>query len=392
MRHNVKVLPTWVALLVATGVVVLTAATIAAILLWLNLTDVTANDRTTTELDVLKIGLSVGVGSGGVFALYLTARRQQSTERELVQRLDAQNSSEADANERRITELYTRAVDQLGSDKAVVRLAGLYAMERLAQGNSENRQTIVDVLCGYLRMPFSIGNLDSGSDSPGHDVPELQVRLTAQRILHRHLGPVESATGEGDPNYWGELDLDLTGATLVRFVLANASVRFCDFRRAHFIGSAQFQGTRFASTIFSFSRFDGFAWFESTSFGEAGGFDDTQFTSEATFEKATFGNSLFRRAHFTKDVTFNNARFVHNIEFDGVTFGGSVSFAGARARVDSRRSRVLPRGWILRHAVDNEPTRLETLVPQRWHPNAAVSIEERTMREEDQIWGYLDRS
>jgi len=37
-----------------------------------------------------------------------------------------------DATERRITELYTKAADQLGSEKAPVRLAGLQALQRLA--------------------------------------------------------------------------------------------------------------------------------------------------------------------------------------------------------------------------------------------------------------------
>ena len=63
--------------------------------------------------------------------------------------------SDLDATERHITELYTKAVEQLGSDKAPVRFGGLYALERLAQDNPAHRQTIVNVICAYLRMPFS---------------------------------------------------------------------------------------------------------------------------------------------------------------------------------------------------------------------------------------------
>ena len=63
--------------------------------------------------------------------------------------------SDLDATERRVTELYTKAVEQLGSDKARVRFGGLYALERLAQDNPAHRQTIVNVICSYLRMPFS---------------------------------------------------------------------------------------------------------------------------------------------------------------------------------------------------------------------------------------------
>jgi hypothetical protein len=60
-----------------------------------------------------------------------------------------------DATERRVTELYTKAADQLGSDKAPVRLAGLYALERLAQDSPGQRQTIVNVICAYLQMPYT---------------------------------------------------------------------------------------------------------------------------------------------------------------------------------------------------------------------------------------------
>jgi hypothetical protein len=40
----------------------------------------------TARLDALKIGLSIGVGSGGVIALYLAWRRQHSTEADLDNR------------------------------------------------------------------------------------------------------------------------------------------------------------------------------------------------------------------------------------------------------------------------------------------------------------------
>src|SRR5262249_33582048 len=68
-------------------------------------------------------------------------------------------------------ELYTKAVEQLGSDKAPVRLGGLYALERLAQDNSAHRQTIVNVICAYLRMPFSPMEPTSGP-VPGQDAGE----------------------------------------------------------------------------------------------------------------------------------------------------------------------------------------------------------------------------
>ena len=43
--------------------------------------------------------------------------------------------SDLDVTEQRVAELYTMAVEQLGSDNARVRFGGLHALERLAQDN-----------------------------------------------------------------------------------------------------------------------------------------------------------------------------------------------------------------------------------------------------------------
>src|SRR5215831_4397798 len=63
--------------------------------------------------------------------------------------------SELGATERRIAEAYATAVEQLSSDKAPVRRDGLCELERLAQDNPAHRQPIVNVICAYLRTPFS---------------------------------------------------------------------------------------------------------------------------------------------------------------------------------------------------------------------------------------------
>jgi hypothetical protein len=143
------------------------------------------------QLDAIRTAGTIVVGSGGAAALLLAARRQRSTEIALKQKdrdqvdiarayaLQKRVAEDArqDAVERRITELYTKAADQLGSDKAPVRLAGLDALERLAQDNESQRQTIVNVLCAYLRMPYdarltavpsSSGDVGAAADGAAH--------------------------------------------------------------------------------------------------------------------------------------------------------------------------------------------------------------------------------
>jgi hypothetical protein len=99
-------------------------------------------DRAALQAEAVKTGATIALGTGGAAYLLLAYRRQ---------RLD-----EVDTRERRITELYTKAVEQLGHEKATVRLGALSSLERLAQNNPEHRQTVIDVFCAYLRMPYRL--------------------------------------------------------------------------------------------------------------------------------------------------------------------------------------------------------------------------------------------
>ena len=55
--------------------------------------------------------------------------------------------SDFDATERSTTEVYTKAVEQLGSDQASIRSSGLHALELLAQDIPAHRQATVNVIC-----------------------------------------------------------------------------------------------------------------------------------------------------------------------------------------------------------------------------------------------------
>src|SRR5262249_37024998 len=117
-----------------------------AVALWL-LTSWAARHQgeagTTLRLDAIKTALTVAAGIGAGVLLIVALRRQSISER-------SQRHAEEDAREQRITTLYVAAAEQLGSERAAVRLAGLYALERLGQDNPRLRQTVIDVMCAYL--------------------------------------------------------------------------------------------------------------------------------------------------------------------------------------------------------------------------------------------------
>jgi Pentapeptide repeats (9 copies) len=308
----------WTALLIVLPVITLTAVALTVLLFTIDVT----ND-TTAQIELIRMGLTVGAGTGGVVALILAGRRQWSTER-------AAQSTEHDATERRVTELYIKGVEQLGSDKAPVRLAGLYALERLADHNPLYRQSIVNVICAYLRMPYvppsefmsrseyhkrKIKRVDDSNlaeQFESHE--ELQVRRTAQRILTDHMGAHRySHGGQSTPvTHWGDLSIDLKGATLVEFDMSNAIVYEANFYEARFLVSAIFTNTKFLRPVnFAVASF---GWlgclFHKTVFKDAVYFGDTKFVDgRASFESAQFhGDIRFGGIHVApKGINLNGA-------------------------------------------------------------------------------------
>lgn len=330
-------------------VVPVVAVTAGAVVLLLRVLD---TGSSTGRLELIRTALAVGAGTGAIMTLVLAWRRQQATEH--------------DAAERRLTELYLKAVEQLGSEQAAVRHGALYALERVAQDNPDHRQTVVDVLCAYLRAPFTpppdkpgarrlggVGGSLRGDPTrritsttalrrailappvtpPSDELrrQEREVRLTAQRILTRHLLPFRWF----GPMFWPDLDLDLTGAVLIDLNLSECHLRTASFDKATFTGESWFQHATFTgSASFDGATFTDYAWFEEVTFTAHAWFVRATFTGDANFDKATFtGDASFDGATFTRSARFRwvpRARDTdHGARFDGATFIRSADFSAA---------------------------------------------------------------
>ncbi|MCG8920826.1 pentapeptide repeat-containing protein [Lentzea sp. CC55] len=356
------------------GLVLLGLGVTAAVLLLVNFSGTNPRDR----LDAIRTAATLLVGTGGAAALLLAARRQRAAELSLaVQRKTAADTAH-DAAARRITELYLKAVEQLGSDKAAVRHGGLYALERVAQDNPDQRQTVINVICAYLRSPFTppperpaarrtgLSAADRRSTATNRVAAraatarrislappvsavtseqlrqEREVRLTAQRILTTHLclGHDRTASQPANLRYWAEeYDLDLTDATLINFNAARLTVRQAIFANAHFFGDAQFGEATFTGpTLFDKATFTGDALFGGTNFIGDVRFNEANFTRLTFFEKAVFngdtlfgktafiGRARFGEANFNSHTWFGESIFTGVAHFDNVTFRSYAQF------------------------------------------------------------------
>ncbi|WP_214106788.1 pentapeptide repeat-containing protein [Acrocarpospora catenulata] len=320
--------------------------------------------------EILRTALAAGAGVGAAITLALAFRRQRQLElhnavtTRHAERIAA--ASEHDATERRVTDLYTKAAEQLGHDKAAVRLAGLYALERLAQDNPGHRQTIVNVICAYLRMPYIPPTLPTSSSPPSSPGPwagtashpghgpdsegERQVRLTAQTILADHLRDVhtsdERVTEPADHRFWDGMILDFTGATLINFSLSDCRMAEARFHQATFIGHAGFDGATFSDH----------AGFLNATFSGDAGFDGAAFSGAALFVCTTFsGSAGFNTATFSGFNSFAGATFSDHAWFGGATFSDRSLVTGERSENvlrfkdvvvgDPGANHVWPPGW-----------------------------------------------
>jgi uncharacterized protein YjbI with pentapeptide repeats len=299
---------------ISTWIVVLSVITVVAatwpLTQWLY---AIAGDDPARKIDAVRTGLTVAAGTGGAFALLLAFRRQRATEiiaaenraaseRDHVQRERLALANEADAIERRVTDQYTNAAEQLGSDKAAVRLAGLYAMERLAQDIFSQRQTVVNLICAYLRMPFVPPiNEPTATETDENErrIQELEVRLAAEDILQRHL-QIDEDSGV-TVTHWPSMLLNLTGATLVNFSLMKCEVKSAIFNRAIFHGPAYFYDFTATGRV----QFQGANFLDRANFGRAYFPHLTNFWAARFHEMPNFQNSVFNgQAHF-KDAAFD---------------------------------------------------------------------------------------
>jgi hypothetical protein len=260
-----------------------------------------------SQSDVLKLALGVVAAGGAAIALVVNYRRQQHLERD-----DAGHRDQV----RLFTERFGAAAAQLGGERPAVRLAGVYSMAALADVWDTQQQQCIDVLCGYLRLPYA------GEPPPGYpqivveqrqyadgaiqrtqtttyQAGEIQVRRAIVDIIRQHLQP-------GADFNWSRRSFDFSGATLI---------------------NADFAGAVFTGKRTSFNR--------ATLSGENTSFDRATFSSEgALFDGATFASdrTSFRRATFSsKRTSFSQATFSSDRTlFDGATFASDrMSFSGA---------------------------------------------------------------
>jgi hypothetical protein len=315
---------------------------------------------TTPRFEILKTALTIGAGISALGILALSYRKQK------------------DLEDSHFVERFGAAAEQLGHTDAAVRLAGVYAMTTVANqySNFDQRQQCIDVLCGYLRLPYNPEDqkphqtnlrITEKADTTSTSEAEFTYRQDDSEVRNTILRTIVSHIQHDAKTSWSKHDFDFTGAYLeegnfegarfngqyTRFDKTHFNGEYIQFNHAQFNGEvtgfdgAQFNGklTTFGEaqfnakyTQFNHAQFNGEGTrFDKTHFnGEVTGFEGAQFNGSGTgFFEAQFNGSgtWFFKAQFNgNNTSFDRAQFNGKITgFDGAQFNGKItSFNGAK--------------------------------------------------------------
>ncbi|MEU4806724.1 pentapeptide repeat-containing protein [Actinosynnema sp. NPDC023587] len=263
----------------------LAASVVAAILVTAGTTAVLLRvEPKQPAAEAIKTGGLAGGAVVALYALWLNDRRRRTEE--------ARHELESDkvADER-----FARAVEMLGNEADQVRVGAMHALAGLARAAPRYKQTVLDVLCAYLRRPFAHPAFVVRPEDPdqafhraGGDVElptpeedrERTVRLTAQRLI-TDLLPWGQDT---DPTLY---HLDLTGANVEYLRLEGRRVGRLTARRTRFHGITAFREVRFAKpALFSGGTFLGRVDFQRAHFLGGLSLQDTAFAGEVDVREA----------------------------------------------------------------------------------------------------------
>ena len=286
-------------------------------------------------------------------------------------------------------ERYTKAVEQLGSKEAPVRMGGVYTLVGLVdewleeESLSENEklkegQVIINNLCAYIRSPFTLASyydkLSKPSPTPKGIYKgkkeklyadkatlesEADVRLSIIKEIHDRLqGPEENT-----PGTWSDFEYDFSGSTFFYPVDLTKSyytkpINFsgsiykgeADFSDSIYEGEANFSNSAYEkgvifSTSDSRSTYKGKADFSDSTYKDVADFTDSTYKGWANFSRSTYkGRANFTDSTYKGGANFTDSTYKGRANFTDSTYKGGANFSRSTYKGGAKFSRSTYKG------------------------------------------------
>ena len=321
---------------------------------------------------------SILLATGGLLAILTLGETRRKNDNDKLkndqdkEKNDREHLRQVRADRR---ERYTKAVEQLGDEKAPIRMGGVYTLVGLVDEWLEDEsiekykdrlkegQVIINNLCAYIRSPFTLASqygvlsrseLNSKNKlrkfvrkyiqrdfyiNKANLQAEADVRLSIIKEIHDRLqGPEENT-----PGTWSDFEYDFSGSTFFYPVdLINSyykkSVNFCGsryYKEVNFSGSTYEKDVIF-STSDHHSTYQDVADFHESTYQGRADFSDSTYKGEATFRGSTyhgrvdFAGSTYQYVTFsTSTISDRQSIYQDVVNFSGSTYENDAIFIGS---------------------------------------------------------------
>lgn len=306
---------------------------------------------------------------------------------------------------------YTKAVEQLASEKASVRLGGIYTLvgladEWLADDNlnqdkrQEEGQVIINNLCAYIRsIPDGLTSIDLESGAAPSD--EAKIRQTI-------FSEMSNRTNSGNRGnlLWADLKFDFSDSPIFYplddKVFLNADFqksnfyKLASFSRSKFYGETKFTGSNFyIRSKFDKSEFHGTADFASTRLGMPittnADWKSMKNQLKETIRYASIPQNImstnyctdFSEAFFEQTANFNKAYFYIKAIFELSNFSHEPDFDSSyftckeESNFSSQSNNIQLKVAELTDKSDNKCTQEIPIGAQLFDPKSWSSTEEK---------------
>ena len=259
-------------------------------------------------------------------------------------------------------ERYTKAVEQLGDEKAPIRMGGVYTLVGLVDEWLEDEsiekyedrlkegQVIVNNLCAYIRSPFTLTSHYNGLSNPTPTPKgiykdkkekfyadkaildsEADVRLSIIKEIHDRLqGPKENT-----PGTWSDFEYDFSGSVFFYPV---------DLTKSYYKKPINFSGSTYEDEAdFSGSTYQGWADFTDSTYQGWAYFRHSTYQGWADFSRSTYqGWADFTGSIYKSGANFSGSTYEDVADFSGSIFYQKVYFGADRDSSFSRFTDCAP--------------------------------------------------
>ena len=272
-------------------------------------------------------------------------------------------------------ERYTKAVEQLGNEKAPVRMGGVYTLIGLADEwlldenldyaeKVREGQVIINNLCAYIRSPFT---LTSYYDELSEDAPSLEgsykdkkeefyvdkaildseadVRLSIIKEIHDRIQVPDKNT----PGAWSDFEYDFSGSTFFYPIdLTNSYyAKPINFSGSTYKGWANFTDSTYqALANFTDSTYQALANFTGSTYQALANFSGSTYQGWANFRDSTYqGWADFRGSTYEGEAYFTDSTYQGWANFRGSTYEGWADFTGSTYQALADFTDSTYQGW-----------------------------------------------